>query len=300
MELIEHRDIPYVPESESESESESVPQNPFHTFDVYIPKHLRDHSDQHDAALGLVCFIHGGAWRSRPSRLSRNDDVNGREDKADHADLARRLAASTGYAVALPNYRLTTPDNYLHHPEHAKDLLRFLEFIRSGRQRALADVDRADCFSSATAAQHICCAPSSLRTPGETLRPSDELVQSTTAIIMSEGIYDIDLLLSSFPTYRTWFIEAAFGKRDSFEDVSVLKAPFDPKGDHIQWLIIHSQGDTLVDERQSSAMYDYLSESSRPVTKTFDELGDEHNDILQGTQYVEIINKYIKGLVDAE
>ncbi|KAF8843604.1 alpha/beta-hydrolase [Paxillus ammoniavirescens] len=289
MELIEYLDIPYIP---------SELQNPFHTFDVYIPKHLQesDVAHQHDAGSNLICFVHGGAWR--------------REDKADHAGLARKLAISTGYPVALPNYRLTptepTADNYLHHPEHARDVLRFLEFIRSwydgnsGAGRGLLPCQPRKLFLVGhSCSAHILCTIF-MCMPGDTLHPSDKLVQSTAAFVMSEGIYDIDLLLSSFPTYRTWFIEHTFGKKDTYEDVSVIRATMNAKGDHIRWLVIHSQGDTLVDERQSSAMYDYLSATLRPVAKTFDKLGDEHNEILQGPQYVEIISEYIKGVVGAE
>ena len=34
-------------------------------------------------------------------------------------------------AVAVPNYRLTTPESGLQHPAHAEDLLAFLEFARA-------------------------------------------------------------------------------------------------------------------------------------------------------------------------
>lgn len=138
-----------------------------------------------------------------------------------------------------------------------------------------------------------------LRMPGEpeSVRPSDELVQSTAAIIMSEGIYDIDLLLSSFPGYRTWFIENTFGSEDSYESVSVIKGSIDPRAQHTRWLIIHSKRDTLVDERQSQGMYNFLREKRCLVSKSFDDLEDEHNDTLKSPKYVEIIDMYIRGVV---
>lgn len=138
--------------------------------------------------------------------------------------------------------------------------------------------------------------------PGDsgTVCPSDELVQSIAAIIMSEGIYDIDLLLSSFPAYRSWFIENTFGKRDSFEDVSVIKATIDPKGQHIRWFIVHSKGDTLIDEHQSEAMYDSLRQRPCLVSKSFDDLDDEHNDILNSSKYIVMIDNYISGVVGVE
>lgn len=117
---------------------------------------------------------------------------------------------------------------------------------------------------------------------------------------MSEGIYDIDVLLSSFPEYRTWFIENTFGKKDTFENVSAFRAILDPKSQHIRWFIIHSKGDTLVDERQSEGMYDLLKEKSCLVSKSFDELEDEHNNILKSPKYIGIVDRYIKGVLSAE
>lgn len=113
---------------------------------------------------------------------------------------------------------------------------------------------------------------------------------------MSEGIYDIDLLLLSFPEYRTWFIENTFGKRDTFEDVSAFSASTCPNSQHIHWFIIHSKGDTDVDERQSQGMCDSLREKSFLVSKSFYELEDEHDTIPQCPQYVAMIDRYINGI----
>ncbi|KAG8217824.1 Alpha/Beta hydrolase protein [Butyriboletus roseoflavus] len=282
MALVDHLDVSYSP---------SAPLNTFRTFDVHVPKHqLIDQSD----TPGLICFIHGGAWRA--------------EDKADHAALARKLATSTGFPVALPNYRLTprdpTPDNYLRHPTHASDALQFLEFILSWHKENGGGLPRKPSklfLIGHSCSAHMLCSVF-LRMPGDSVDvcPSDELVQSTAAIIMSEGIYDIDILLSSFPSYRSWFIENTFGQRDSFENVSAIKATTNPKGQHIRWFIIHSKGDTLVDERQSEGMYDSLREKSCLVTKSFDDLEDEHSDILIGPKYIAMIDSYIKRAVDAD
>lgn len=45
---MEYLDISYLP---------SATFNTFQTFDIYIPERLLDTS-------ALICFIHGGAWRS--------------------------------------------------------------------------------------------------------------------------------------------------------------------------------------------------------------------------------------------
>ncbi|KAH7889308.1 Alpha/Beta hydrolase protein [Phlebopus sp. FC_14] len=274
--VTEYLDIAYIP---------SEPQNPFHTFDVYVPE---GSLHQHDASFPLVCFIHGGAWIS--------------EDKSDHADLARRLATSTGYPVAIPNYRLTprqpTAENYLHHPEHAKDVLQFLEFVRSGHQSLGGPFPRPPTklfLLGHSCAAHIICSIYLRMGKEKELSPSDDLAKSTAAIMLSEGIYDIDQLLSTFPKYREWFIEQAFGKLDSYQDFSAATASLSPDCRHIRWLIIHSRGDDLVDEGQSRQMYNHLSEMNKErVAQTFGELTDGHDEILQGNLYVDIITKYIK------
>jgi hypothetical protein len=127
----------------------------------------------------------------------------------------------------------------------------------------------------------------------DTLRPSPELLKSTIAIIMSEGIYDIDLLLSSFPTYRAWFIEASFGRRSTYGEASVTNMHPRVECNHLHWFIVHSKGDTLVDEAQSEAMYQHLLRSVPYVTRNFGELVEEHNDILKGVEFVKLVGQYI-------
>ncbi|KAL4068015.1 Alpha/Beta hydrolase protein [Scleroderma citrinum] len=267
----EYLDIPYIA---------SQPQTPFHKFDIYVPREIKTSS-----LCLLICFVHGGAWRS--------------EDKSDHAVLARNLALSTGYPVAVPNYRLTpreaTPDNIVRHPEHAKDILHFLEFIctapdpRSSPQRLL--------LLGHSCAAHMLCTIFLDMPHGGRLYSSDIVLARTTTLVLSEGIYDIDTLLSSFPSYRKWFIEAVFGVHDSYADVSMTNAATKSGCGHIRWLIIHSKGDTLVDERQSQMAYDHLKSRAVEVCKSLDELIDEHNEILRGNQYIEIIRRHIQKIV---
>ena len=242
------------------------------------------------------------------------------EDKSDHATLARRLALSTGYPVAVPNYRLSSADIILHHPEHATDILRFLEFIcTASAAQSSSDPANSESYGVTAAdsrnipglphqpqrllllghscAAHMLCSifldmPSSSSHGGQ-LCPTDVVLARTGALVLSEGIYDIDALLSSFPTYRQWFIQGAFGAHDSYADVSATNAATKSSCGHIRWLIIHSKGDTLIDEGQSRAMYDHLQSQAAQVCKSFDELSDGHNEILCGNQYVEIVCSHI-------
>ncbi|OJA14857.1 hypothetical protein AZE42_00798 [Rhizopogon vesiculosus] len=279
--LVEYSNISYI---------QSELHDNFHNFDIYIPKQYGIRNTPGEQPRGslppLVCFIHGGAWRS--------------EDKLDHAEMARRLVIVTGYAVAVPNYRLspreTTEANAIRHPEHAKDVLCFLKFILAwGGPEGINVYDpNRLCLMGHSCSAHILSSIFFEATQGEDpLRPPLELLKNTKAIITSEGIYDIDLLLSSFPSYKAWFIEAAFGRRSSYHDVSVTKMTPRVECHHLQWLIVHSKGDTLIDEAQSEAMYQHLLHNVTHVTKNFEELKEEHNAILAGEEFVKIVGQYI-------
>ncbi|KAG2367495.1 hypothetical protein BDR07DRAFT_1393448, partial [Suillus spraguei] len=211
------------------------------------------------------------------------------EDKLDHAGLARRLASFTGYVVAVPNYRLspceTTEDNAIRHPDHAKDILHFLEFVITWAGPHGTSVYNSNklCLMGHSCSAHMLSSIFLEATQGEDpLRPSAELLKSTNAIIMSEGIYDIDLLLSSFPTYKTWFIEAAFGRRSTYGEASVTKMGPRMEYHHLQWLIVHSKGDTL-----------HLLRNVLHVERNFGKLIEEHNDILEGVEFVKLVGQYM-------
>lgn len=298
--LVEYSDISYIP---------SEPHNNSHSFDIYIPKQYdtlgRQPHAPHTTIPPLICYIHGGAWRkwalSLGSHFLTHSRVHlSREDKLDHAEMARRLATVTGYPVAVPNYRLSPPEtteaNALRHPEHAKDVLCFLTFVLAwGGPEGISVYDpNRLCLMGHSCGAHIMSSIFLEPAQGEdALCPPLELLKNTKAIITSEGIYDIDLLLSSFPTYRAWFIEAAFGRRSAYEDVSVTKMTPRVECHHLQWLIVHSKGDTLVDEAQSEAMYQHLLHNAVHVTRNFEELMEEHNAILAGGEFVKIVGQYI-------
>ncbi|KAG0705921.1 alpha/beta-hydrolase [Suillus ampliporus] len=282
--LEEYTNISYIP---------SEPHNNFHTFDIYIPKQCEPRLNTSgkqprgpDIISPLVCFVHGGAWKS--------------EDKLDHVGLARRLASFTGYAVAVPNYRLssreTTEAQAIRHPDHAKDVLRFLEFVitwEGPHGTSVYDASRLYLMGHSCSAHILSSIFLEAKQGEDSLRPPAELLESTKAIITSEGIYDIDLLLSTFPTYRAWFIEAAFGRRSTYEEASVTKMIPRVEYRHLQWLIVHSKGDTLVDEAQSEAMYQHLLHNIPHVTRNFGELKEEHDAILTGEEFVQLVGRYI-------
>ncbi|KAF8797940.1 alpha/beta-hydrolase [Phlegmacium glaucopus] len=241
-------------------------------FDLYTPPNSRQNP--------LICFIHGGAWRS--------------EDKQDHAQLARNLALATSYPVAVPNYRLspTTGDPVFVHPAHTQDLLQFLNFILSHPSPTF-DPHNLILIGHSCSAHMLACIFLDSSAISPSLSPSSELLNSVKGIVMSEGIYDIDTLLTSFPSYREWFIQRAFGIAESYGQFSVLKYPSRPSSPAISWLLLHSKGDTLVDPIQTNSMYDHLSQlPPHKVSRNVDDLVEEHDNCLRSDRYVELVNQF--------
>ncbi|PCH38104.1 alpha/beta-hydrolase [Wolfiporia cocos MD-104 SS10] len=310
--LDEHVGIPYT---------DSNAGDPYHQFDLYVPRAVASDKGRKP----LICFIHGGAWRS--------------EDRADHAILGRRLTANTGFPVAIPNYRLTTPTSPLRHPAHAEDILAFLEFLMTWRGPSSSATTASPPYDSRRLylIGHSCSAhmltsiflappstlapvvpspppsppphglpdlpPSPLPTPA-TLAPSPALLAATRALVLSEGLYDLDLLLRTYPAYKSWFVAPAFGRLRSY-------APWNPAGygqreggGAARWLILHSTGDTLVDRPQSEAIWTRLRElygeegaatdgKMRMVERNWDEITEEHNDALAQETYPRIVGQFI-------
>lgn len=132
------------------------------------------------------------------------------------------------------------------------------------------------------------------------LTPSAKLLASIRGVIMSEGIYDIDLLLQSFPTYKDWFIANTFGDCDSYPGVDTSAYELREGAERIRWLILHSKGDTLVDVLQSQKMiarlqsFDSINRREDGVeVENYLELTKDHNDVLMEDKYHEIVNSFI-------
>ncbi|KAI1794493.1 alpha/beta-hydrolase [Ganoderma leucocontextum] len=254
-----------------------------HKFDLHAAP-----SRAHTAP--LIVFVHGGAWRS--------------EDKSQHADLARTLVRLTGFPVAVPNYRLTTPQTPIQHPTHASDVLRFLHFLTTWSGPTASKPPSQLYLLGHSCAAHM-LASILLASPFPELIPSQDVLQAVRAVIISEGIYDVDILLRSFPGYREWFIANTFGDLSAYPDVNAASYPSRPGGEHIRWFVLHSSGDVLVDQLQSEIMVAHLSsiaaigasldasESLPSVSKNFDELHEGHNELLRGETYPRLVADFI-------
>ncbi|TFK76539.1 alpha/beta-hydrolase, partial [Pluteus cervinus] len=273
-------DIPYI---------HSPERSLYHRFDLHLPHNAGDVINAATKANPLICFVHGGAWRS--------------EDKSDHVGLARSLADAIGFAVAVPNYRLTGSDHEFQHPGHAEDILHFLTFLLNWEGPEHDNTGRLYDPTKLYLMGHSCSAhmlasiflDTSPVTPS--LLPSTSLLQSVQGIVTSEGIFDIDLLLVHFPSYRDWFIEPTFGDLAAYSKFSVNKYPF--RNEAIRWLVVHSQGDTLVDVAQSEAMLGHLRDLKKnshqsDIHANLNRLRREHNDILKGDPiFVDIVRDFI-------
>ena len=113
---------------------------------------------------------------------------------------------------------------------------------------------------------------------------------------MSEGIYDLDLLLTSFPDYRQLFVAPTFGHQDSYASFSPTNFPLVHR--HLRWLLIHSEADNLIDLPQSQAMHEHLSRLYTPnaekhVYSNFHELHAGHDVILGTDKYIRIVTDFV-------
>ena len=145
-----------------------------------------------------------------------------------------------------------------------------------------------------------------LESPFQELTPSPELLRAVQAVALSEGIYDLDLLCESFPTYRTWFVEAAFGPPASAGGYGRFSVASYPRRDgikHARWLLVQSPGDTLIDQKQTNAFYTHLRglyEGDGPVDsvqKDVTSITMEHNDMLKTDAYSDFMGNYFRTLL---
>jgi acetyl esterase/lipase len=222
----------------------------------------------------------------------------------------------------VPNYRLARPSTPLLHPEHAADVLSALVFLNAhwpgpvapGAHAPELPYDPGALYAVGhSCGSHILAAialDSSAHTPA--LAPPSPapgragLITALRGIVCSESIFDIDALLVSFPAYRDWFIANAFGPGPSYAAANVATYPRYADGAHIRWLISHSSGDTLVDVRQSRAMYDHLralygdeearsaEDAPRMITLDTKNFIQEHDDVLDEEMFAEMVCNFVR------
>ena len=206
--------------------------------------------------------------------------------------------------MAIPNYRLTPPrpteEKFTQHPTHAEDILCALEYLLdTGAQEGTYDPSKIYVMGHSCGA-HILTSiflDSASVTPS--LSPSPALLKSVQGLILTEGIYDLDILLSSFPGYLDWFIANAFGKRESYDPFSTTHYPMHTDGEHIRWAIVHSKGDTLVDFKHAEAIVQHLrtiygaKDNDANISKYFDLFTEEHDDVFNHTNLAKLVTDFM-------
>ncbi|KAF5330830.1 hypothetical protein D9619_005808 [Psilocybe cf. subviscida] len=271
-----------------------------HRFDLHPPTAS---IPQADAPLPLLIFVHGGAWRA--------------EDKSIHAALSARLAAATHCPVAVPNYTLTPPDNTnpaFFHPIHTRDILTCLNFLQGAFARESPipyDPHRLVLIGHSCSAHMLASIVLNSDATTPELSPDTALRAAVRGLLLTEGIYDLDMLLHRFPEYRSWFIEPAFGDRTEYTDVNAAAYPLrssygkaTEEGTDVypSWMVVHSKGDTLVDVAQSESMYTHLKslypadEGEKRRIQLFADLEEEHDEVLKADRYVDIVTNFVEDL----
>ncbi|ORX62207.1 alpha/beta-hydrolase [Hesseltinella vesiculosa] len=203
-------------------------------IDIYIHDHSTDETP-------LIVFIHGGAWRT--------------EDKKDHSDLALELW-TRGYTVAVPNYRLSLRDPgsdshpLVQHPDHIQDTYDALKYLHNQAPAATFDKNKMVLVGHSAGA-HIATM---------LLLEQQYEIPFVAGIVGADGIYDLPLLLRTFPDYLD-FISQAFGDDASTyanASPSHVPAQLAPSTRQVPVLLVQSLEDQLIDVAQTQSMLERL------------------------------------------
>jgi hypothetical protein len=93
-----------------------------------------------------------------------------------------------------------------------------------------------------------------------------------------------------------WFVANAFGKSETYTAFAITNYALRQPG--IRWLLIHSQGDTLIDKPQMEKMLDHLESqygtSAQGHIYYDTSLTQEHDAILVQDQFVQIVRHFIQ------
>ncbi|KXX77966.1 Kynurenine formamidase [Madurella mycetomatis] len=319
--------VPYLPRGES---------LPLQTLDVWIPAHGADAATPPEAcalprnpARRWIIYLHGGAWCD-PSIKSASFwraavRLLGR---------SRPSAAPSLEGFVSLNYRLSphpahpspAPSRNARHPDHIRDVLAALAFVR----RRLG----SDTLSRSILAGHSCGATlafqavmSAARWRGPHPTPTTPTTTAAAAggsssnssvdaddapkpavVVGFNGLYDLAGFIASPPrgyeglreAYEE-FTRGAFGG-----DARTWRAvcPTTAEGWVDEWVsaggrevvLVQSRGDTLVPYEQLEGIRGYLEREGRVRVREM-EAGGDHDDIwLDGERMAEILWEVAKGL----
>lgn len=257
--------------------------SPSQRLDVYIPSSTPIGS-------AVIVIIHGGAWRSG--------------DKSAYEGLAARVLQTSICPVIVVNYRLSprsAEGPTVHHPAHVLDVLEALSFVRQHGSTQLgvpqSSLDNLYLVGHSCGAHMISSIVLDAPPGPDKIDTPPDVLANIKGVFLSEGIYDVDLLLKKFPSYSD-FIQGAFGQRESYKDVS--PAHYQLRGDTpIYWLVVHSKTDELVNEEQAEALWDHLWElydrrAHQYVEADWERLTGKHDEVLQKQEYADMVAQFVQ------
>ncbi|KAI9302992.1 Alpha/Beta hydrolase protein [Cunninghamella echinulata] len=222
----------------------------------------------------LIVYIHGGAWRS--------------EDKNDHNQLAMNLA-SQGFTVAVTNYRLSLRDKpneppKVQHPCHIQDTYEALTYLHQYRPKPVYDQNKIFLLGHSAGA-HIATML--------LLEPTQYSIPYVKGIIGADGIYDLPLLLKTFPTYMD-FISQAFG-----DDTSnyLSASPISKSSSSlVPVLILQSLEDQLIDIGQAESILNHLKKLN--INAILDTtLKGDHYDMIKTKEFTLAVSQFVSTIV---
>ncbi|KAG1047360.1 hypothetical protein G6F46_009754 [Rhizopus delemar] len=167
----------------------------------------------------LVIFIHGGAWRT--------------EDKSDYKTLAMDC-------LSLSLLEKDETVSKIQHPSHLQDVQEAIEFLINTPPTNTYDPKQIYLVGHSAGAHIAMMLLLGYQVP-------------VKGVLGVSGIYDIPLLLNTFPSYLD-FIHQAFGDSDYYQASPVsLQTSSSAKV-----IIAHSQQDSLIDNQQAEVMTHHL------------------------------------------
>lgn len=276
-----------------------------HTLDIYYPtRHYEDEVSGHWAR-SLIVFVHGGAWRTG--------------DKSGFVQLAKDLAESTGDVVAVVNYTLsiaaikddpTSVPAKAQHPKHVNDVATALAFLYTrGLDRGDYNPESMFLVGHSAGGQItglLALRPDTYLEPAEFAAklPRGTLHGSIKGVIGVEGIYDVDKLLKTWPSYRDFVIQG-FGQnpdaliKGSPQGQQVPSGKYDAPFLLPYYAVIHSNQDDLVDPPQANDYVAHLqavagTDKKDRVAVEFGDWGS-HDDMLQTPQFTRTVATFLDG-----
>lgn len=111
--------------------------------------------------------------------------------------------------------------------------------------------------------------------------------------IGADGIYDITLLLATFPSYLD-FIGQGFGLKAQYDDDS----PISKSATGVPpVLLVHSMDDQLLDLAQTESMYRHLKRLGVAVTLDTTSVKGDHYAMIQSDDFCTAASHYIHSLL---